>query len=118
MKRDQDVQIPYSNSRRIEWDIDDVTGPDAGGPTNLTGYTVEFNLYENSRQRDGTPILSFTDSDAQLRIDEPTNGIVSLYVGSAESTLDVRSGRYYLSVIDPIEGDEWTVATGAYTITR
>lgn len=118
MKRDQDVQIPWGDSRRVEWSVEDVTGDSAGSPTNLTGYGVEFNLYENSRQRDGTPVLAFTDADPQLRIDDSSNGIVSLYIGSAESSLDIRSGRYYLSVVDPVEDNSWTVATGAYTLTR
>lgn len=114
MLRNQDITVPYDDTRRVQWDIDDVSGPNAGQPTPLGNRRVRWDLYNSNR--DNTPFYALISDGDTLVIDDAENGLVSLYLDSEQTTLNISSGRYYLRVT---EGeDAWTVATGKYTITR
>lgn len=114
MLRNQDITIPYGNTRRVSWNIEDVTNNTTEGPTNLIGKGIRWELYKSSR--DDTPIITLTDADPSVTIDTPDQGVVSVKLTAEQTKLDIHSGRYYLYVTEG--SDEWTVATGKYTLTR
>lgn len=120
MLRDQDIIVPKGDSRICRWQIDDITGPDSGEPTNLLAKSLRFEVTKSARSE--TPIIAIDDSDPRLRVDDASGGVVSLYLSEGETTIDIRSGRNYLRVYDAETVDEsedrWTVSTGSYTLTR
>lgn len=114
MLRNQDITVPYGDTRRVEWDIDDVIAGIEEGPTPLAGKGVRWDLYRDSRA--SNHLHSVTNDGDTLVTTDPENGIVSLYLTADLTTFDLRNGRYYLRITDG--DDRWTVATGSYTLTR
>lgn len=113
MKRNADITVPQGDTRRVEFSITDRSGDAAGDPTNLLGKTVRWTLVANSWSDD--TLLEFTDADPQLRIDDAEGGVVSLLLDGDETSDTTQSGRHYLYVESA--DDQWTVATGDFSIT-
>lgn len=114
MLRNQDITVPYGDSRQVVWDIEDILGGTSDGPTNLLGKGIRWDLYQDNRA--SMPALSLVDDNETLVISGAESGEVTLYLDAEHTTLNISSGRYYLRIT---EGEHtWTVATGKYTITR
>lgn len=113
MKRNQHINVPRGDTRRVEIPITDITGDTADEPTNLVGKTVRWWLQTHSGADEH--VIEYTTDDAKLSVEgDPVEGLVSLDIDSTETGGEFDNYRHYFRVEDG--EDQWKVATGLLKI--